>query len=1064
MMKKFIALLLVALIPMFFLGCGDTKNDTTTNDSSGDTIANQSSVAFVGKVVDINGDPMPGVSVQLLADVSYSAGTDSNGNWIINVDLGRIVAVGGGGGPETTDNDIGTDPDVITRNFPIEYTRAGFGVYRQEADVDLTIGYTDGTGAVILLSKTGTVQPTVVLHPYIDNFSFYVYAGDQPADGATVLFARYGYPGEDDSEQDDTSNQGSRYGDRYEMDAKVFVADENGMIEVKAADKLPADGTYMAFGSPYDPDGDGDFEYEATVLTQPSGGFNLDVQWQDSALIHYEYDSVAGAVSITQTENAPYLLYRDASTDLQVVYCSIDNVQNLPIAEIATFKVYVMFNRPVTEQVLAAVNGPLFRLTASGLNVPITWTTTNNYWYEITPAATLTPAGNMYAFTVANGAAWAGGLNGTLFTQNFYIYNPDATYSASITPGVDINTNTTYMVDWDDILFGLPFADAGMIPTLNMSWAVDPTATGYEVWVKRSGTAWYQVNWAAPAVNYTYNDGLFIEANITLDTAGGGWGGLFDAFDSDNTFGLAATEPFFGGNVIQVIVMPQNENGFAKDPNTIAADDATFIPLTLADNRGPELQTGAGWNPADPVNGVTATVRFDAMGVPLTVDEPLGDFTLVAEYVTGQYGVRGASGYFTVTDVFWPDNDLADPDTDTAYPSNRGYLAFDMSADVATTLTAAAAAGATTLTVADVTGFAIGDELAVGTNGAWVDGLGTGDEATAYTVVGFNSAAKTLTIDTGLTSAAAVGAAVYWRGPWQAGYAAGSINEAGSTIGGFSDTLLFVTNVHGMAVGETRLTTPGGGTVGVVTDIEGAAAPATSYGTVAITTAMSAHMPAGSAVSGFSWGTAANAVDPGNIATTTVAAGAAAGSDVNLLLTSTLNIVQGDVLLIDRGDAEEERVTVKSLPAANTVLVDLVFNHAATDTVEETRNISTTLFIGFPFSSMSSAAGLAGIQPSTTLAVDDLGGNTDSAAIVQIWNQYMVINDLLYTDDATPVVSFYAGADWDNSSARVSDYAQVNLLDRSTNDSSATDDDLDGTPDWDNIGWASPTAVGITVF
>ena len=162
MNKKVLSLLMVLIMAMFLISCG-SDDDSTKN--TGDTIENDTSVAFVGKVVTPNGDPMSGVKVELISDTKQTATTDANGNWLINVDLGKIVATPGGGGQETTDNNLGDNPDQIVRNFPVTISQNGFGTYRYEAQFSATIGYTDGTGAVMLLSKTGTVQPTVVLHP-----------------------------------------------------------------------------------------------------------------------------------------------------------------------------------------------------------------------------------------------------------------------------------------------------------------------------------------------------------------------------------------------------------------------------------------------------------------------------------------------------------------------------------------------------------------------------------------------------------------------------------------------------------------------------------------------------------------------------------------------------------------------------------------------------------------------------------------------------------------------------------------------------------------------------------
>lgn len=131
--------------------------------------------------------------------------------------------------------------------------------------MDLTIGYTDGSGAVVLLSKTGTVQPTVVLHPYIDNFKFCVMAGDQPAVGATVIVSA-----NSEYTRDRDANSGSGFGDRYEKNSGLFVVDEEGFVTITAASQLPASTEYLIIGAPYDVDGDGMFEYNTTTTLQGS--------------------------------------------------------------------------------------------------------------------------------------------------------------------------------------------------------------------------------------------------------------------------------------------------------------------------------------------------------------------------------------------------------------------------------------------------------------------------------------------------------------------------------------------------------------------------------------------------------------------------------------------------------------------------------------------------------------------------------------------------------------------------------------------------------------------------
>ncbi|MDY6854321.1 MAG: hypothetical protein SWO11_06380 [Thermodesulfobacteriota bacterium] len=1050
-MKKrfnYLVFLLALMLSLGLVACND--NSTKTKDT-GDTIKNDLSVAFSGKVVDILGNPMSGVKVQLTSDTKQSTTTDKYGNWLIVVDLGEVVGTPGGGGSEIGgDETLGSSSDQIVRNFPIEITKSRYATYRYEADFSAQIGYTDGTGAVVLLSKTGTVQPTVVMHPYVDNFSFTVYAGANVAPGAVVTLFRTTSTEETDPFTPNV-NTGSLPGSRYEVTQKRFVADSNGVITVTVDDKLPADGFYNVFAAPYDMDGDGVYEYDSSITTQPSGGFNLHAHdvfgtvpgaetsgGGTGSLLHYEYDAVEEDFVMTQTEFAPSVLLQDAQGDLVVVYFSIDNVQNIPIAQADNFTVVVMFNRPVTEQTLASIGGPLFTLTGLNGNVVIPYTTTNTggYLYVITPDQTLTPENNAYTFTIANLLSSSGDFTGGL-TQTFSIYDSSATMRTAITPGIDINTNLSYKVDWNDILLGdpsitNPFTPAAMIPNINLSWAVDTSATGYEIWVKDSDTPWQQIT--PPAfnpVNFTYNDGQFIEATINLAQP---LGGVFDAFDPDDTFGLSSIEPFFGGNVVQIVVMPTNINGFSIDPSTVS----TIAGLSLSDNWGPQIVIGNGWDGINPT-GFTAATRYDDTDVLICVDEPLQDVTLTPEYTSGLYGARASSGYFTVADVDWPDLDLVDPDTDTPYPSNRGYILVDLTPTLTTTLAADAQLGDTVIEAASLTGFAIGDNVNVNST----------DEGT---ITQFNSTSSTFTLSTGLDADAATGSAVYWSGPLQDGYS--SVNGLLGPGTNVNDNNLYVNNLLNIAAFDSTVTSPAGDDVTATSSIAG-------INRITVTTAPTAAYASGTTISGYSINaaagdiTGADAADTDTIANTTLAAPAPAAQP-NITVDDGADIANGDSLVLDYAGVRE-LVTVSDASAAPLIVLaaNLANAYVGGESVDERTTFSKIATYGYPMITLPSATG---IQPGSTITFDDTT-ETDSAVVTAAFNSVagilpngVVINDIL-VDSGSARYTFVGGSTFANDSSRVTDALQVNLLDRSSIDSSATDADGDGIADFDQIGY-----------
>ena len=1032
MRNKFFALLLILLIPLLVFGCSDDTHKSITEDNSvneGDNvIENNASVAFVGKVVDISGNPMTGVAVQLLADTTYTSTTDANGNWTINVDLGKIVAVGGGGTAGDnwggSDDDLGTDPDVITRNFPIEYTATGFGTFRQEADVDLTVGYTDGSGAVVLLSKTGTIQPTVVLHPYVDNFTFKVYAGDQPAVGAlVVLRSNFEFT------NDPNANSGSANGDRYEKDSAAFIVDANGEVTVTAAAQLPASTSYVAIGTPYDMNGDGMFEYNTTMTLTSTmfSSFVLDITSTNS-MLHYQLDTTTGLPVMTQTEIAPTLVYQDQSSDLDVVFCSIDNVTNLPIAQAEDFSITVIFNRPVTEELLAGLGGPLFRMTGNGVNIPLTWTSTGNYMYEVTPATTLTAALNTYWFYAANGITASGESSGLWYSQSFNIYNPDATMFSAITPGVDINQYTTYKVDWDEILIGDKNAtnpigsDTMNAYNMQVSFAKNADADNYQLWVQSNGLPWQQIGFS-----YEYNDGQFIEISFSLNS-------LYDTWE-DTGF----IEPFGLSNVFRAIIMPENENGFAQDPNLIDAADSTFIPLKLADNWGPEVALFWGFD-GDATDFNTGTY-YDDMAVQIAVDEPLSDATLVAQYGAGQYGAKATTGSnFIVTKAYWADNDLADPDTDAAYPSNRKIIMVDLAPAITTTLAADAAMNDTVIAVASQSNFALGDRLSIG------DGY--------YTLVAFTS--NGFTLNTGLAAAASSGDTVACANTMDGGYASvdGTLSNATNVL----DSYLILADVTGITAGASVITAPD---LGAVTYVD------STTGTIGVATAPTAALAAGDTISGYEVPVAGTGV------ATAAAPDAIAGTNT-IVVNDNTPFAVGDLIAFYVGTTPAiQFIEVTSVNADGiTLLVDGVLNAdlpAGNEVfiIDPATIFTTTLAAGYPNVLLPSAYK---IKPGSTITFTD-GVETSSATVTEAYitggifgySNVVVLDDVL-VDSTNAPYAFAAGSTFTNDSTRQPDSLQVNLMDRSGNDSNATDADGDAVADFDQIGFELQGDTSVSIF
>ena len=75
----------------------------------------------------------------------------------------------------------------------------------------------------------------------------------------------------------------------------------------------------------------------------------------------------------------------------------------------------------------------------------------------------------------------------------------------------------------------------------------------------------------------------------------------------------------------------------------------------------------------------------------------------------------------------------------------------------------------------------------------------------------------------------------------------------------------------------------------------------------------------------------------------------------------------------------------------------------------------------------------------------------------------VAINDILM--DSTPArYTFVAGSSYTNNSSRNPDALEVHLLDRSNNNSDATDTTGNGVANGDQIGFATVGAGAVTVF
>jgi len=1036
-----VAVLPLAIVAALGLSaCGDTNVDAPNSSAADQTIKASTSASFAGRVVDVNGDALSGVTVTIRANKAYTTTTDAKGNYLVEVALGDVVAAGGGGagGTDSTGQDTLTgNTDMISRNFPLEISKSGFTTYRQVVNFSGQIGYTDGSGAVVLLSQVGYALPKTVLVPYVGNFEFTVYAGDAPAAGAVVTL--------DGSANEYAYNTDNDLLDYAQTGYRTFVADAEGKVTITAADKLPANGWYSAFVAPFDADADGTYEYDAT-RSDPI--FNLSSNRQDvTSLIHDD-----GTGTLVQTEFEPSINLRDGSNDISVVYLSIANVDSIPVAQADDFSITVMLNRPVLEETLANMQGPLFSLTSNNGNMPVPFSISNTggYLYTITPDITLDPSRNSYVFRVNDALAYAGGvyIYDTEYAgayQSFVIYDPNATMNAAIVPGLDIDENNTYKVDYNRFLTGdMSTANPLTADTtqggfynddLKISFMADPAATDYHVWVKDSNSPWVNVDDAGGWVNLTYNDGQAIEATINNVFSQSFAGGEF--VDQNATFYFQ--EALLNGNAMQVVVMPANINGFSTDPNT----DSTIAGLTLADNWGPELRSSGQWN----FDG-TAQTEFgtgtlcDTQGVNIAVGEPLSSSqTLVAEFATGENGAKAVAGSscFTVAGVRFTDNDLVDPAADSPYPSNFSYIEVDLAPALTDAVT-----GDTIITVADNAGFADNDSIDIG--------------GEVETVTGFIAAGQL--VISSLGGDVASGSDVYWRGPVQNGYSdvQGSLGAASNNLEfvvGLDDNTGLVVN-NSAILGARVISAPGTPFLGF------------SYATTETVTTKPAVAPGG-AVGGYHVGVTAgddgtldnDAADADSIASVTVPGGIAAGATVTVTVGSTADMSTGELVAVSFLTDNIREVVAVTVTSGTTFTATFSNTHPAGATVQEISSFTLASPAGFPYVQVSSTSNM---QPGSSLTVTDAvdPAQTQTVTVLSaLGGSYIVPDSLLRTNVPAP---FSSGSTYVNDSSRGADALEVQVLDRSGNNSDATDTDGDGNGNFNQIGYEEVGGASWGVF
>jgi hypothetical protein len=457
--------------------------------------------------------------------------------------------------------------------------------------------------------------------------------------------------------------------------------------------------------------------------------------------------------------------------------------------------------------------------------------------------------------------------------------------------------------------------------------------------------------------------------------------------------------------------------------------------LTLTDNWGPEVVTGFGFDST--LTEFDSGTLCDDLGVNVAVHEPLTSVTLTAEFTDPltEFGARAVTGSpcFTVSGVRFPDQDLVDPATDTPYPSNFGYIEVDLEPAVATTTSAAADALDDIIPVVSNAGFAYGDAIRIS------DTTNTSDE----TLIGFIGTTSLIVAD--LTNDQTSGSDVYWRGPIQNGYASvtGTLTQNTSTyqlvLQVADATDIDVTN--GARISSGQLVTSSGTGFFGVTD--------TPY--ITLDAALSAAVAPAAAVAGYN-------VNQTGTCNTTLTTAPAAGATTFDVVDAT-GCAVGDPIVIDFGDVGggiELRtisvVTPTVAPAATlTISAALTNAHAIGETVDERVSWSTTAVFGYPTVYLGSAP--FGFQPGSSVTFTNAAGTeTDTVTITSIQGIFVQLGEIP-TDSVSTPFAFVTGDTWSNNSSRSPDALEVQLQDRSGNDSDDTDTDGDGIADYDEIGY-----------
>jgi hypothetical protein len=1030
---------ILALVMAFIAGCGDDADNISTTTNEG-VVQTNLKASFVGRVEDALGNPLVGASIQLFANTTYEATTDLNGQYSIEVDMGGVVAASGGGASTTgatTYNDEGGD---IDREFPMIVSSTGMASFRQIVEFNGTVGHTNGSGVVALISQIGNAIPLTVMQPYVKDFKFTVYAGSSPAADALVTLVPNGYP---------HANSSADNASYYAKTAVQLIADDKGVVTVSETDKVVAGAEFDVYVAPYDADKDGVYEYNASFSNKV---FDLRILHHlSTSLLNYGLDS-EGAVTVVQTEFAPSIYLQDGTNDLEVVYSSIWNNTLIPVTQASDLTFTIMFNRPVSPIGSGSIAGvgdvPLFSLTGKGdAPIPYTVTNTGNYLFVVTPDMALTPQNNTYNLTVnaASATSFNGGANATVaLNQDFNIHDPTAMLTSAITPGLDIDDNTSYKADWDGFLVGAPSKTNPYTPSavmykanghIKFSWAVDATATEYQIWSKDSANnpVWVKVeDIAGVTVNYTYNDGQFIEAVVQ---------GIFTSAQYDNADDSLKTDTqaFFNSNTVQFVVTSKNINGLVLDPNF----DTTIAGLSISDTWGPEVTAGAGWDAT--ATTYTAATLCDAMGVNIAVDEPLKDVTLATTLASGTYGAKAAGSCATVKAVYWTDIDI---NADGSYPSNRGFIRLDLAPVVTTTTSAAIKALDRAFSVASTAGFAIEDSLSID----------FADEGTIEGLYG-NQMLQT----NGIVAASTSGSTVYWRGAITPGYetVSGTLTSASD----FLQNQLLLSDGDNIANGQSSilgevvsLSAAAGGTLGAygyqkISFANPLTTPIAPGASVGITSVAGAAGDLGAA--------ADDGADDDRIGNTTLTAGVAIGATI-LPVDDANDFEADDALIIDFGNADQETVTVISTAVGSITISATVKAHIAGNTVHEPITVTKTT-LGWPRVYVSNTTGM---MLSTTLTATSalIAAETDTQTVLAILpedgtSSSVILDDVLI--DPNTFKAFTNLTPYTNTSMRTPDSLQVNLLDRSGNDSSKTDVDGDGSADRDQIGYEE---VGVAAF